>query len=121
LRPVALPFGTPRFTVCSTKALDGRSAEDTMPNIGFSELLVILLILTLVFGASRLPALGEGVGRAIRSFKRGIAQDDNIEVSEGQAGDSSEAKRVDAKRVTEGQGRVPDAVRDAEIVDDDKS
>ncbi|MET0385913.1 MAG: twin-arginine translocase TatA/TatE family subunit, partial [Polyangiales bacterium] len=53
-----------------------------MPNIGFSELIVILLILVLVFGASRLPALGEGMGRAIRSFKRGIAQDDNIEVSD---------------------------------------
>ncbi|MEY4582598.1 MAG: hypothetical protein RL701_7301, partial [Pseudomonadota bacterium] len=52
-----------------------------MPNIGFSELVVILLILILVFGASRLPALGEGLGRAIRSFKRGINQDENIEVT----------------------------------------
>lgn len=94
-----------------------------MPNIGFSELVVILLILTLVFGGSRLPALGEGLGRAIRSFKRGIAHDDNIEVSQGRAGDSSDAKRAEAKRVTEGQGRAAatDTVRDAEIIDDDKS
>ena len=91
-----------------------------MPNIGFSELVVILLILTLVFGASRLPALGEGLGRAIRSFKRGIAQDDNIEVSQAGPGDSN---KTEAKRVTEGQARSPaaDTVRDAEIIDDDKS
>ena len=45
-----------------------------MPNIGFPELIVILLILVLVFGASRLPALGEGMGKAIRR----IHNDDSI-------------------------------------------
>jgi sec-independent protein translocase protein TatA len=85
-----------------------------MPNIGFSELVVILLILILVFGASRLPALGEGLGRAIRSFKRGINQDENIEVTP--EGEHSEA----AKRVTSGQERLQGKVTDAEIVDDEK-
>ena len=47
-----------------------------MGNIGISELVVILLILMLVFGASRLPALGEGLGKALRTFKRGAAQDE---------------------------------------------
>ena len=51
-----------------------------MPNIGMSELLVVLMILVLVFGASRLPLLGDGLGRAIRNFKRGIARDDRIAV-----------------------------------------
>ena len=46
-----------------------------MPNLGASELIVIFLILLLVFGASRLPALGEGLGRTIRGFKRGIDGD----------------------------------------------
>jgi sec-independent protein translocase protein TatA len=41
-----------------------------VPN--FAELIVIFMILLLVFGASRLPALGEGLGRTIRGFKRGI-------------------------------------------------
>ena len=40
-----------------------------MPGIG--ELLIILLILLVVFGASRLPALGDGLGRALGSFRRG--------------------------------------------------
>ena len=43
-----------------------------MPNLGASELIVIFLILLLVFGASRLPALGEGLGRTIRGFKKGL-------------------------------------------------
>lgn len=49
-----------------------------MPNIGLSELIVIFMILLLVFGASRLPALGEGLGRTIRGFKRGISEDKAI-------------------------------------------
>jgi sec-independent protein translocase protein TatA len=51
-----------------------------VPNIGLSELIVILMILLLVFGASRLPQLGESLGRTIRGFKRGLASDDKIAV-----------------------------------------
>jgi sec-independent protein translocase protein TatA len=38
-------------------------------NFGFVELLIILVIVIVLFGASRLPALGEGLGKAIRGFK----------------------------------------------------
>lgn len=38
-------------------------------SLGFPELLVILLIVILVFGASRLPELGKGIGKGIRNFK----------------------------------------------------
>ena len=48
-----------------------------MPNIGMGELVVVLLIVLLVFGASRLPQIGEGVGKAIKNFKRGIQSDDD--------------------------------------------
>ena len=51
-----------------------------MPSLGLSELIVILMILLLVFGASRLPQLGESVGRTIRSFKRGLSNDEQITV-----------------------------------------
>jgi sec-independent protein translocase protein TatA len=40
------------------------------------ELVVILLIVILIFGASKLPQLGEGLGKAIKGFKKGIAGDD---------------------------------------------
>jgi sec-independent protein translocase protein TatA len=40
-----------------------------MGRIGLPEMLIILAIIVVVFGASRLPELGKGIGRAIRNFK----------------------------------------------------
>lgn len=37
--------------------------------LGLPELLIILFIIILVFGASRLPELGKGIGKGIRNFK----------------------------------------------------
>jgi sec-independent protein translocase protein TatA len=37
--------------------------------LGIPELLVILAIVILIFGASRLPELGRGIGRGIKNFK----------------------------------------------------
>jgi sec-independent protein translocase protein TatA len=43
--------------------------------MGFFELLIILVIVLVLFGAGRLPALGEGLGKAIRGFKDGMKGD----------------------------------------------
>ena len=43
-----------------------------MPRIGFSELLVILLILVVLFGATKIPQLGRGLGEGIRNFRKGL-------------------------------------------------
>jgi sec-independent protein translocase protein TatA len=40
-----------------------------MGQIGIPELLIILTILVLIFGANRLPEIGRGIGRGIRNFK----------------------------------------------------
>jgi sec-independent protein translocase protein TatA len=40
--------------------------------MGFAELLVVLFLVLLFFGASRLPAIGEGLGKAIRGFKDSV-------------------------------------------------
>ena len=50
-----------------------------MPNLGFSELIIILLIVIVLFGASRLPQLGRGLGEGIRNFKKGIKSVDAAE------------------------------------------
>lgn len=57
----------------------GLSELMLIPNIGLTELLVILLIVVLIFGAGRLPQLGRGIGEGIRNFKdslRGAAEDE---------------------------------------------
>ena len=40
-----------------------------MGSLGLPELVIILLIVFVIFGASRLPGLGRGVGSAIKNFK----------------------------------------------------
>jgi sec-independent protein translocase protein TatA len=40
-----------------------------MGSIGLPEMLVILFIIILIFGANRLPDIGRGIGRGIRNFK----------------------------------------------------
>ena len=47
-----------------------------MFGIGMTELLVILLICLLLFGANRLPEIGKSLGEAIREFKRSMKDSD---------------------------------------------
>ncbi len=46
------------------------------PKLGMGELIVILLIVVVLFGASRLPQLGKGLGEGIRSFKKSFGGED---------------------------------------------
>ena len=53
-----------------------------MPNLGLPELLVILVIVILIFGAGKIPQLGKGLGEGIKNFKDSMR--------EGGSGDSKE-------------------------------
>jgi sec-independent protein translocase protein TatA len=48
---------------------------------GIPELLIILVIVLLIFGAGKLPAIGDSIGRSIKNFKRAAGGSDEIEVS----------------------------------------
>jgi sec-independent protein translocase protein TatA len=52
-----------------------------MFGLGIQELVIILIIVLLLFGASRLPELGSGMGKAIRGFKDSLAGKDAIDVT----------------------------------------
>ncbi len=52
-----------------------------MGNLGFGELLLIFLVIMLVFGSSKLPQLGDALGKGIRNFKKASAEDDSIDVT----------------------------------------
>lgn len=47
----------------------------------FQELLIIVFVIALIFGAPRLPQIGDGLGRAIRNFKKGLKGDNEIDVT----------------------------------------
>ena len=54
-------------------------------NLGFTELLIILLIVLLVFGAKRLPEMGAAMGKGIREFKKSLREVQNsIDTSENE-------------------------------------
>jgi len=53
-------------------------------SLGFTELILILFIVLIIFGAGKLPQLGEGVGKAIKGFKKSVHEADVIE-AEAQA------------------------------------
>ena len=48
-----------------------------MGKVGLPELLVILAIIVIVFGANRLPGLGRGIGSAIKNFKNEVKDESN--------------------------------------------
>jgi sec-independent protein translocase protein TatA len=47
--------------------------------MGFTELILILFIVLIIFGAGKLPQLGEGLGKAIKGFKKSVHEADAIE------------------------------------------
>ena len=49
--------------------------------IGIPELLVILVIVLIIFGANKLPQIGEGLGKGIRNFKKGIKDKEEVNIT----------------------------------------
>jgi sec-independent protein translocase protein TatA len=52
-----------------------------MFGLGATELIIILVIVIILFGASRLPEIGKGIGEAIRNFKKSTSEKPEIDVT----------------------------------------
>jgi sec-independent protein translocase protein TatA len=50
-------------------------------SFGWMELMLILIIVLIIFGAGKLPQLGEGLGKAIKGFKKSVHEADAIDVT----------------------------------------
>lgn len=79
-----------------------------MPNIGITELIIILVILLLLFGSSRLPQLARGMGKSINEFKKGI----------GEGGKEEDERELAEKRRE--QLRDSERLRDEELASADR-
>ncbi|MFP4284986.1 MAG: twin-arginine translocase TatA/TatE family subunit [Desulfovermiculus sp.] len=60
-----------------------------MFGIGIPELIIILAIVLVIFGANKLPEIGSGMGRAIRNFKKASDEPEEIDVSSSSKSKSS--------------------------------
>ncbi len=49
--------------------------------IGAQDLIIILVIVLVLFGAKRLPEIGKGIGEGIKGFKKGLSEPDEIDVT----------------------------------------
>jgi sec-independent protein translocase protein TatA len=78
--------------------------------LGPQEIILILLVLVLLFGAKKLPELARGSGRALRIFKaetKGLMDDEDDEVDEVKDSQKTEAqKELDAQRRAEAAQRL---------------
>jgi len=60
-----------------------------MFGLGIGELLVILVIVLIIFGAGRLPEIGEGLGKSIRNFRREVKSPEAIDITPKSEDDKS--------------------------------
>ena len=77
-------------------------------NLGTTELLLILAVLVLLFGASKLPELARGSGRALRIFKaetKGLTDDGDDTVKDATPEEREIQARAEAERQREEQRR----------------
>lgn len=61
--------------------------------IGTQELIILLIVVIVLFGATKLPQLGSGIGEAIKNFKKSM-KDDAIDVTPK----SSESEKLDREK-----------------------
>lgn len=82
-----------------------------MGNLGFTEIMIILLVVLLLFGAKRLPEVGASIGKGIREFKRSLSDtqdaimgnDDQRNLTPRQPEDQTQSKPTsgDPKRLSQ--------------------
>lgn len=69
-----------------------------MFGLGTQELIIIFLIVMVLFGASRLPEIGSGIGKAIKNFKKATSEPDEIDVTPKKGKEVSEEQKKDDEK-----------------------
>ena len=69
-------------------------------SFGWMELMLILVIVLIVFGAGKLPQLGEGLGKAIKGFKKTVHEADAIDVTPAEPSQQAQPQAAAPAQVT---------------------
>lgn len=69
-------------------------------SFGWMELLLILIIVLIIFGAGKIPQLGEGLGKAIKGFKKSVNEPDAVDVTPSQAEAAPPAQQLPPTQTT---------------------
>ena len=73
-----------------------------MFGFGVQELVIILIIVIVLFGASRLPEIGRGIGQAIKNFKKATNEPEEIDVTPKKPEDSEKKEEKEKEPETGG-------------------
>jgi len=76
-------------------------------SMGITELVLILFIVLIIFGAGKLPQLGEGLGKAIKGFKKSVHEADAIEAEATQQGQIQQPGAPPAQDAAAAPGTQP--------------
>jgi sec-independent protein translocase protein TatA len=68
-------------------------------SFGWMELLLILIIVLIIFGAGKLPQLGEGLGKAIKGFKKSVHEADAIDVTPDEQPQQAQSQAAPSNQV----------------------
>jgi sec-independent protein translocase protein TatA len=74
-------------------------------SFGWMELVLILVIVLIIFGAGKIPQLGEGLGKAIKGFKKSVNEADAIDVTPP----TSDAPETPPSQIAQAQAVPPAA------------
>lgn len=67
-----------------------------MGNLGFTEILLIAVVVLLLFGAKRLPEVGASIGKGIREFKRSLSDTQDALMRDEQSNAQLPPRQMDA-------------------------
>ena len=76
-----------------------------MPSLGWQELIIVLIIVIIIFGAGKLPEIGGAMGKSIKEFKKEAVEPDSLPdgtqsaTTAASTGSATVAKSVDTSQV----------------------
>jgi sec-independent protein translocase protein TatA len=69
-----------------------KKEKKMLGGVGMPELIVILVIVLVIFGAGKLPQIGEGLGKGIRNFRKSTKDQEEIDVTPKKPEENSDKK-----------------------------